>query len=85
MKKVYEPHIIFKESDAKLKRWSKFGLLRYRYLLKLCRWSLFILFWLIWVGMLAASVIIIIYAPKEIPTIVLSHKILVFVQNCTDD
>jgi len=28
MKKVYEPHIIYKETVAKLKRWSKFGLLR---------------------------------------------------------
>jgi hypothetical protein len=28
MKKVYKPHIISKETDAKLKRWSKFGLLR---------------------------------------------------------
>jgi hypothetical protein len=30
MKKVCDPHIIFKETVAKLKRWSKFGLLRYR-------------------------------------------------------
>jgi len=30
MKKVCDPHIILKETDAKLKRWSKFGLLRYR-------------------------------------------------------
>jgi hypothetical protein len=29
MKKVYKPHNIFKETVAKLKRWSKFGLLRY--------------------------------------------------------
>ena len=28
------------------------------------RMSLFVLFWLAWVGMLAASVVIIIYAPK---------------------
>lgn len=28
------------------------------------RWALFILFWVIWVAMLAASVVIIIYAPK---------------------
>merc|ERR1711971_1014310 len=28
------------------------------------RWVLFILFWIIWVAMLAASVVIIIYAPK---------------------
>ncbi len=29
IKKLYEPHIIFKETAAKLKRCSKFGLLRY--------------------------------------------------------
>ena len=29
IKKLCEPHIIFKETAAKLKRWSKFGLLRY--------------------------------------------------------
>ncbi len=31
LKKVCEPYIILKETDAKLKRWSwsKFGLLRY--------------------------------------------------------
>merc|ERR1712209_377837 len=28
------------------------------------RWILFILFWVIWVAMLAASIVIIIYAPK---------------------
>merc|ERR1719188_2479077 len=28
------------------------------------RWILFILFWIIWVAMLAASIVIIIYAPK---------------------
>ena len=28
------------------------------------RWALFILFWLIWLAMLVASILIIIYAPK---------------------
>ena len=36
MKTVYEPHIIFKETDAKLKRWSKFGLLRYLFIIINC-------------------------------------------------
>ncbi len=28
-KKVDEPHSLLRETDAKLKMWSKFGLLRY--------------------------------------------------------
>ena len=36
MKTVYEPHIIFKETDAKLKRWSKFGLLWYLFIIINC-------------------------------------------------
>ncbi len=31
LRKVCEPYIIFKETDVKLKRWSTFGLLRFRF------------------------------------------------------
>jgi hypothetical protein len=34
LRKVCQPYIILKETDAKLKRWSKFGLLRSRCFLR---------------------------------------------------
>lgn len=55
-----------KEADPGFQGLTKDELMKYAndpFWVKL-RWSLFILFWVIWVAMLAASVVIIIYAPK---------------------
>jgi len=55
-----------KEADPGFQGLTKDELMKYAndpFWVKL-RWFLFILFWIIWVAMLAASVVIIIYAPK---------------------
>jgi len=55
-----------KEAEAGFQGLTKDELMKYAndpFWVKL-RWFLFILFWIIWVTMLAASVVIIIYAPK---------------------